>query len=76
MPVKFKESENKVVNRRVVGKKHYYMLSTSTEELLKAFENDKQGEANASLGSIISISSMTFSSFVKRFRLRSSHWSS
>ena len=40
MPVKFKESEPLVRNRRRVGTKHYYMHTTTTEELLKAFEND------------------------------------
>ena len=40
MPVKFKESENKVVNRKIVGKKHYYMHATPTEEIVKAYEND------------------------------------
>ena len=40
MPAKFKESENRIVNRRKVGMKHYYMHNTSTEELLKAYESD------------------------------------
>ena len=40
MPVKFKESEPLVRNRRRVGTKHYYMHTTSTDQLLKAFEND------------------------------------
>ena len=40
MPVKFKESEPLIRNRRRVGTKHYYMHTTSTEELLSAYEND------------------------------------
>ena len=40
MPAKFKESENRVVNRRVVGKRHFYLHNTSTEELLEALEKD------------------------------------
>jgi len=40
MPVKFKESEPLIRNRRRVGTKHYYMHNTSTEELLSAYEND------------------------------------
>ena len=40
MPAKFKESSAKIVNRRKVGMNHYYMHTTSTEELVKAYEND------------------------------------
>ena len=40
MPVKFKESEPLIRNRKKVGMKHYYMHSTPTEEIVKAFEND------------------------------------
>ena len=40
MPVKFKESEPLIKNRRRVGTKHYYMHTTPTEEIVKAFEND------------------------------------
>ena len=40
MPVKFKESEPLVRNRKRVGTKHYYMHTTPTEEIVKAFEND------------------------------------
>lgn len=40
MPVKFKESEPLIKNRKRVGTKHYYMHTTPTEEIVKAFEND------------------------------------
>jgi len=40
MPVKFKESENRIVNRKVVGKKHFYLRNTSTDDLLEALEKD------------------------------------
>ncbi len=40
MPAKFKESSAKIVNRRKVGMTHYYMHTTPTEELVKAYEND------------------------------------
>ena len=40
MPAKFKESENKIVNRKIVGKRHFYLHATPTEEIVKAYEND------------------------------------
>ena len=40
MPVKFKESEGLYRNRKKVGQKHYYMHTTSTEEIMQAYEND------------------------------------
>jgi len=40
MPAKFKESEGLYRNRKKVGMKHYYLHTTTTEELLKAFESD------------------------------------
>ena len=40
MPVKFKESAAKYVNRRKVGMQHYYMHTTPTAEILEAYEKD------------------------------------
>jgi len=40
MPAKFKESENRIVNRRKVGMKHHYLRNTSTDDLLEALEKD------------------------------------
>ncbi|MCS5550521.1 MAG: hypothetical protein NZ811_03280 [Gammaproteobacteria bacterium] len=40
MPAKFKESENRVVNRRKVGMQHFYLRNTSTDDLLEALEKD------------------------------------
>ncbi len=40
MPAKFKQSENRIVNRKIVGKRHFYLHATSTEEIVKAYEND------------------------------------
>ena len=39
MPAKFKESTAVYRNRKKVGMKHYYMHTTSTEELLSAYES-------------------------------------
>lgn len=40
MPAKFKESQTRVVNRRKVGMQHFYLRSTSTDDLLEALEKD------------------------------------
>ena len=40
MPAKFKGSENRIVNRKIVGKRHFYLHATSTDEIVKAYEND------------------------------------
>jgi len=41
MPVKFKESAKVLINRQAKTYKtvHYYMKSTSTEDILAAYEN-------------------------------------
>ena len=40
MPAKFKESENKIVNRKIVGKRNFYIHDTPKDEIVKAYEND------------------------------------
>ncbi len=39
MPVKFKESTGLYRNRKKVGMQHFYMHTTSTKELMDAYEN-------------------------------------
>ena len=39
MPAKFKESTGLYRNRKKVGMQHFYMHTTSTEELMSAYEN-------------------------------------
>ena len=38
MPAKFKESTGLYRNRKKVGMQHFYMHTTSTEELMSAYE--------------------------------------